>query len=217
MAVKFLTDQDMVTVIDENVTDEQYPTAKAVYDFGQNGGSSVDNEEISKITAKMELTSTNPANIYDASKTTPGYVSTYGDIFDSSTLVYTEKIPVSEGDIIRCYSIDKGVTLEARKMEFLTAYNADGIAVSDAGVKRVNMHTIPSGITHIVITVSKAYTIMVTKNREATEYVPYEETEYYYKATPEFVGVANQNSFGLVKVWSEEIDGEKVLHISTEV
>lgn len=28
-----------VTTIDKNATDEQYPTAKAVYDFGQNGGS----------------------------------------------------------------------------------------------------------------------------------------------------------------------------------
>lgn len=177
-------------------------------------------DAITDITEKLELVSIGSINIFNPDEYTLGYVTMEGTITASTALKYSEKIPVVPGDIIRFYTKD-GSKIESKKPRYVTAYSANLTPIPESGLNTnenpLTEYTVPSGVSYIVVSVATAYTWMITKNTEASEYVPYEPPERYYKATPEFVGIASQHQFGLVKVWTETVDGENILHISTEV
>ena len=146
--------------------------------------------------------------------TTLGYMNLQGGVTDSTSLCYMQKIPVNTGDIIRCYGFHDNQFI-SQKMRFVTAFDSSGKALGDdKGASETKVYTVPDGVAYVIITVYKAYTAEITINEEVTEYTPYFEP--YYKALPEFVGVASESSFGLVKVWTTVVDGETILNISTE-
>lgn len=212
---------DYVPVADRNGENTNESVSEAYYEAVddirvaryENALTCIENIEtsIAKITDKMEMAYS--INLYDESKAISGYMNTYGDIFESTSLVFTPKIKVAPGDVVRFYC---NSPLESKNARFITAFNEDGYAIVDSGAQNIASYTVPEGVSYIVVTLSTSYQhCEITINQEVTEYTPY--CDPYYKAQPEFVGIASKNSFGLVKVWSEEVDGEKILHISTEV
>lgn len=175
----------------------------------------------SVITDKMELVSFNPENIFNPDEYTIGYVTKEGAVGASEGLYYSPMIPVEEGDVFRVYRYRSGV-LEAMIARFFTAYDWYGNALADCGADNAETYTVQNGVAYIVITIATAYEgngegKEITKNFIPTEYTEYKKPELYYKAKTDFVGVASEDNFGLVKVWTEEVDGENILHISTGV
>ena len=207
-------------VVAEAINDHETRLAEAEADveaLKQNGGGSVDSDEIGWITKKMELVTTGSENLYNPADYEFGIMFDDGIFQQSETYKYSlTPIPVSEGDVIRTYRLDGG-ELQPFAVYVITAYSADGSIMSKSGARQTITYTVPSGVASIVITLSRHYTWMITKNYEATEYVKHEPTDSYYRATTDFVGVASETQFGLVKVWTTEVDGETVLNISTEV
>lgn len=101
---------------------------------------------------------------------------------ESSSYACTDKIiPVNQGDVLRFYS--SGV---ASNMRYVTAYNAEGSAVSASGAENTNTYTVPNGIKGVRISYQSNFVnMMLTKNNSITIYEPYFAP--YYIATQQFI------------------------------
>lgn len=184
-------------------------------------------ETLQAITKNMERVteySGGNVNLVDENACEFGYVVEGGEIYESTSLKYTPHIPVTEGDVIRFYRVagDNTTAVELTNMRYLAAFDVNGNAVPSAGVNTAKQsYTVPAGIASIVLTFAIHYTFCITRNKEITEYVPYDPNAVVsetvsYVAKPKFVGMSSENHPGLVRVWMENLDGEMVLHISTE-
>lgn len=199
--------------IEKLISDTQEMAAD-VEDLKKTGQTTIDLSEVTRKMEKIEASS----NIYRDEDYTLGYIAnTGGTVVSSTNLKYSAKIPVQNGDVIRCYRFVSNV-FEATIMRFVTAFDGNDNILPYHGGENTEEYAVPSDlIKYIIITlpvgVGMAYHITV--NEEATEYEPYAEGGYY-KATPEFVGIASETSFGLVKAWVTVVNGETVLNLSTE-
>ena len=155
-----------------------------------------------------------PENIFNSENARFGYMTLSGNISTSSSLRYTEKINVSEGDVIRVYRNESsGLSVYAAR--FITAFNGN-TAVASKGAENNEQYTVPSGITSVVLTISVSYTFEITKNSIPTEYTeyftPYTVTTVKQNVLPK----ASETDFGVAKMWvTIDADGNKVLNIST--
>lgn len=107
---------------------------------------------------------------------TPGYIAANGTIYSSTTLAYTDYIPVNPGDVIRAYDTITGV-FGQKSMRFLCAYNAGKTRVTSAGSNdNISSYTVPDGIYFIRPTVNYSSArshYAITINYRATEYSEY--------------------------------------------
>ena len=225
---------DAVLYTEQTLTEEQKAQARANIGAAAAGeigsGCSADAETIAEITRNMERVSVyvdGSVNLVDQDACVFGYVTCGGEVYESSALKYTPHIHVSEGDIIRFYRLENVTTgaVELKGIRYVTAYDADGNGVTDSGVNNssaaVFTYTVPAGIDSIVLSFPNVYVWCFTRNTEITEYVPYDPNAVSgevvsYVAKPAFVGMASETKPGLVRMWTEELDGETVLYISTE-
>lgn len=115
---------------------------------------------------------------------TPGYMGMDGRIYMSQTLVYTEKIPVNVGEVIRAYCVVDG-TFAQRVLRFVTAFDGSGNVMPTSGADNKWSYTVPDGITDIIISTTSGTNYMVAVGAVRTSYIPYDG---YYKATDDFIG-----------------------------
>ena len=86
---------------------------------------------------------------YESVTWTAGYVNKSGSISQGGTnYVYSSKIPVQQGDVIKAYSLVSGNPLS---MRFLTAYDSDNNAVSSKGGENITSYTVPEGIVSVIV------------------------------------------------------------------
>ena len=107
--------------------------------------------EVEAINNNLDEGDLNPIDIVEKIDFTAtiGSMTPTGYVYPSATdYGYTNKIPVNEGDVIRSvpYGVGNSVT-----MRCVTAFNGDTAVVASAA-ENVSFYTVPSGITHIVVT-----------------------------------------------------------------
>ena len=168
------------------------------------------NDATTGITAKLTKIESNNYAKSD-SDVTAGYVAQDGAIYSSTSLWYTDKIPVVEGDEVRIYTFASGA-FTAKSMRFVCAYNSENQAVSASGAENVSVYTVPDGITSIVITSAGAAEnvtqLMITRNYVATVYEPYFAP--YYIASEDFV----KNVLDNYEIPEVTVDGYNLIPIA---
>lgn len=176
----------------------------------QNAGTAVRTQinnvknELSDITRKLEYVRSE--NLCRGDNTVmSGYMGTDGRIFTSQTLVYTEKIPVNVGEVIRAYCVVDG-TFAQRALRFVTAFDESGNVMSSVGADNTWSYTVPDGVTYIVISTTSGTNYMVAVGAVKTAYIPYDG---YYKATDDFIGDILTNRFG------EKVDKDGIEQVKT--
>lgn len=95
-------------------------------------------------------------DIYNSVTWTDGYVTDAGVVYNGgTTYYYTNKIPVSEGDV---FSID---TTGGKTIRYITAYTGDSV-VSAASATYVGNggYTVPNGVNGVIITLQKEYGVI---------------------------------------------------------
>ena len=113
-----------------------------------------------------------------------GYMGTDGTVYPSSDYVYTEKIPVIEGDVIRGYNTQDG-SFAQRALRFVTAFDSSGSAVSASGLDNGWNYTVPNGITHIVVSMPVGTNYMISTGAVKSQYATFSG---YWMATGDFLG-----------------------------
>lgn len=126
--------------------------------------------------------------VHSDSDWTSGYYVDNGNgrTVASSSLSYSAKMPVNEGDVITLY--DKyGGTFGLRQIRSVAAYNANDqfVATPDSLGWKVNSYTVPSGVSSIILSAPTATQYMVVANATPTQYEAYFEP--YYIATYDFI------------------------------
>lgn len=116
-------------------------------------------------------------NICDETMFTDGNLLRDGTVSASSANQYSPKYSVKEGDILRVYRYHSG-ELKQAQFERVCAYNGDTPVLNSGANSSVKEFIVPSGINYVAVTIPKfsAYSgrkIMITINKEATEYVEY--------------------------------------------
>lgn len=120
------------TVTYENILDDDIEYIKQTLDAL---------EDVIQIKTYTEETTT---NIYPNITWTDGkYLDLNGSEYISSSFRYSNKIPVSVGDVITYFNANF-------KFRFVTAYSGE-TAVSSSGVESSNSYTVPVGINSIVV------------------------------------------------------------------
>lgn len=117
-----------------------------------------------------------------------GYINKNGSISEGGTsYVYSTKIPVKQGDIIKTINTISG---NVNGMRFVTAYNASGVAVFASGVESANTYTVPEGIASIAISISYNAT-------PATTYA----VHHIQSVTDDVLDSANKSDVLFAKKW----------------
>jgi len=141
---------------------------------------------VDRITSKMvEIKSNNL--LFSDSDYTDGYIAKNGNVNSATTLGYSRKIPVQEGDIVRYYYYASNV-FEAKNMRYVCAYDSGGSAVSASGAENVTTFTVPSGIESIVVSFVKASANKMLTINYAPNPIAYEPYfTPYFVASEEFI------------------------------
>ena len=84
-------------------------------------------------------------DIYSTLTWSDGYINTTGKSSTSASYKKTEKIPVSEGDVL--------YTKDSTDFRFVCAYNGDTV-VEGAGVEYKYTYTVPAGVTAVTLSVT---------------------------------------------------------------
>jgi hypothetical protein len=117
-----------------------------------------------------------------------GYINKSGSISEGGTsYVYSTKIPVKQGDIIKTINTISG---NVNGMRYVTAYNASGVAVFASGVESANTYTVPEGIASIAISISYNAT-------PATTYA----VHHIQSVTDDVLDSANKSDVLFAKKW----------------
>lgn len=152
-------------------------------------------------------------NIFDRNECTSGYMDTRGVVYTSQTLVYTPKITVETGDVIRAYK-NSSNGLVPTNMKFITAFlSTTGNANTYYGGTNVSEFTIVDSTNKIVITADENVD-EITINHQPTSYEPKHDPYSVIKESA--LPRASETVFGVAKMWvTVDEDGNKVLNIST--
>lgn len=142
----------------------------------------------SALTEKLVLKQ--PVNLShsDADWTSGYYVDNHnGNVIANSSLSYSAKIPVNEGDVITLYDKVGNNQFSQKQIRSIAAYDASDnfVRTSDALGWKVQSYTVPSGVASIIISAPNATQYMVVANTIVTEYEAYFEP--YYIATYDFI------------------------------
>lgn len=116
---------------------------------------------------------TGEKDIFISSERNSGYISANGTIGSNATYVYSQRIPVSEGDTITGRGIDSnyGVNIELT-MQRICAYT-NGTAVAAKGSdSALTSYTVPSGVDEVVVSYLARMTDTVFKHH-VLNYVEY--------------------------------------------
>ena len=107
-------------------------------------------ENVANVTV-VASTKTETTNIYPSLTWTDGYMAQDGTITSATSLHYSNKISVREGDVLFFNNPNFS-------FRFVTCFNGD-TAVSAKGAESVNSFTVPSGVNGLIITVYTSYNI----------------------------------------------------------
>jgi lysophospholipase L1-like esterase len=127
--------------------------------------------EIAPVSSILEET----ANLYDFTAAQSGFMSTTGAVTASALFVHSGMIPVVAG---QTYSIWRKKKTD-RGARFITAFDAAGVVVVDAGVNSAGQaattYLVPEGVASIRVTLDSTYfkTFMVEESPTPTTYKPY--------------------------------------------
>lgn len=102
------------------------------------------------------------------------YVDLDGVERDNAILAHSGTINVSVGEIYSLQNTDAGIR-DKTVMRFVTAYDANGNAVSASGTQNVKEYTIPSGVASIVISFYRDRIGKDLSVVKSSEVLPYEE------------------------------------------
>ena len=135
------------------------------------------------ITTKMELVES--ANLIDPDKVSESTFinGSNGNTSGNSNFFATDYIPVSEGDVIRCFNSNPSV-VQIRSSAF---YDSDKSYISGT-TSGTNIITAPAGASYVRFcsaTANPAFRMCLLNNDNPTEFIPY--VSPYYIATEEFV------------------------------
>ena len=117
-------------------------------------------------------------NLFNPAEAVLGkYMGPNGAVSSANTLCYSAKIDVQPGDVL---SFWRGHTL-AHAPRFITAFNAKGEALSDAGTNSPEKtYTVPNDVASMIITIYtdslNVYMIFRNNPDKPTEYVAYNES-----------------------------------------
>lgn len=89
---------------------------------------------------------------YTTPWTSGGGINADGDFVSVASWGYTNKIPVQEGDYVTCDRLTGGGVRTSAAIRYLCAYNGDTPVPSKGYSSEIQDYTVPSGITHIVVT-----------------------------------------------------------------
>ena len=135
--------------------------------YSVNGMSELEEDVDSVKDSLADITTTEEydAKIHAASDYEFGYVTNTGyKNTDTQSYVYTENIPVIQGDVVRFKHSAGGSALN---MRFVCAYN-DNNVVSDAGDANISSYTVPAGVNSVVLSVAENSTSQTNKYIEIT-------------------------------------------------
>lgn len=108
---------------------------------------------------------------------TAGYMAKNGTTSTSSTLAYSEYIPVSIGDVLRCYFSNIGV-FAPHGIRYVCCFDESYNVLSSKGSNtQVNTFTVPEGVAYVRVTInddSNKTDHVISLNTEVTEYHAYE-------------------------------------------
>ena len=120
-----------------------------------------------------------------------GYIETNGILKTNSTYRYSDYIDVTEGDILTFFYTTSSGKAEKLEITRVCAYDAEGNAVSDSGVKDTFSYTVPAGIVRVIVSFGINYfnygNPMIFKNYDG---IPEKAIEYFiprYVATKDFI------------------------------
>ena len=144
-------------------------TAVALADDVADLKSAFDEKVASKYTA------VEPINWFDGSATTVGILNANGTVASSTTRIYTDFIPVSEGDVIRQFYNTSNTKIYRRN---ICCYDASKNVLAAKGTDSAGngTWTVPSGVSYIRMTIDKTYETkaIITKNLDTVStYVAY--------------------------------------------
>lgn len=122
-----------------------------------------------------------PNLIVNDASMTMGYIGKTGAIASSSSMAYTDYIPVESGYILRAYYTKQG-TFTPRSLRFVCCYDQSKNPVSSAGTNTaVSTFTVPEGIAFVRVTIDgvaetgtqATSNYMLSVNCTPTEYTAY--------------------------------------------
>ena len=176
------------------------------------------NDELNAIRSKIQLVKS--MNLLSGS--TSGFRTANGNYGESDSYRYTDMIPVSEGDIISLWAVNKAHTnFQAMNSRFTCALDANELPVTASGTdSNIQSYTVPSGIAFVQFSISisyfNTYDIMIAKGATApTTYEPYYAP--YYRATPDFMPRPYKTGAGYERQAKETSTGINIELPSTNV
>ena len=149
----------------------------------------VANEITKKLTLKQSINLCHS----DSDWTSGAYVDNgTGAITSNSSLAYSAKMPVNEGDVIRLYDYSGG-SFGAREIRSVAAYDSSDtfVRTPDSIGWRVTSYTVQSSVAYIILSVPIASQYMVVANTTVSEYEAWFEP--YYIATYDFIRNSLEN------------------------
>lgn len=168
------------------------------------------NGRLGEVTANLTLQTSKNHSVSDESWTQGYYVGNgSGNIIESSSLSYSAKIPVNEGEVIRLFDYYNSAFAQ-REIRSIAAYDANDtfIPTSTALGWKVQSYTVQSDVAYIIISAPTAINYMVTADYIPTAFEPYAGPNYVASAdfiTPETfknvdtAGLKNQYACALPK------------------
>ena len=147
------------------------------------------NGRLQQVAAHLLLQTSNNRSVSDESWTKGYYVSyKNGNIIESSSLSYSAKIPVNEGEVIRLFDTYNGNFVQ-RELRSIAAYTADNVFVATSVELgwRQQSYTVPPGVAYIIVSAqnASATNYMITADYIPSSFEPYAPPAYI--ATREFL------------------------------
>lgn len=176
--------------------------AQARENIGVTMSGNVDDGELKRITANMELRKETGGNLIDKTKVSENGLGAGGGIVTDARFCHTDYIEVAPGETLN-FKVYSNTPAHA-KMRYLTAYNESKVVQKNSGSASVlATYIVPEGVAYIRATFYIAdidYAVLV-KGDLPNEYIPYKEPSYY--ATAKFLeGVVDK----LDKAYIDETD-----------
>ena len=156
--------------------------------------SAIGNKPDTSMFAKcVSVTETSP-NVFNKADAGVGFLHANGMVYTGGSYDnyrYGALVAnLHEGDVVKFYA-DTYNYMHAENVQYVVAYNSNGVVQPDKGINAVNTYTVPSGITTIKVTIQGAaldhFVAMVNPEEMPESYIPYGEGDTYYVAGEDFI------------------------------